>query len=316
MKKTVNCSRLTPLMSKSKKHFGLVVLLVMGFGICCVGWRIQKHSGQKLMLEQKRERLDSAPFLEVNSEPQSQHEAARPEDAVDAMKELERFDMAMKDLRNKRGDDWIDGLKIIGNDVNRLAKRSEFESVTAAALMVKRISDLTIGRLMAGEVAADETNYALSVINYQIPDDQTLVRFIGQYYPGAVKEQIRKAPESVLEFLARFEPEVIFPDEESIPGKTMSGMISEHNATLSLLSIAWAKSQLELAKITALYLSRGGNRNFRGKDLDVDVEIRIGNEIRLVAVPKFVGALGNMNPTAADISNAIDQALSDFEQHK
>ncbi len=221
----------------------------------------------------------------------------------------------MRDLQNRREKNWGLGLEAVAVEVNRLAKRSDFESFTASALMIKRISDLTIARLMSGEVTAHSTIDALSVINYQIPTDQVLIGFIGQYYADAEQERKKKSPVSVLEFLSRFEPDVVFPDEQWSAGKTMAGMISGHNATLSLLSIAWAKPQLEFAQVTALYLARGGNRNFRGKELEADLEKRVGKEFALISSPQFVDSVVNTKASVTDISNAVDAALVEFARN-
>lgn len=302
-------------MSKSKKLFGLGVLLAIIFGICYFVWRGQPHPSRADSLGPKRDEINPASVVEGDLLPQSQQADAKAEDVVETMKAIEQFDIAMRDLRNKNGEEWVAGLKSIASDVNRLAKRSDFETFTAATLMIKRISDLAIARLISGEVAAGPTSDALSAINYRTPSDQELIRFIGQYYSDADQEQKKKAPESVLEFLSRFEPEVIFPDEQWIAGKTMSAMISERNATLSLLSIAWAKPQLEFAQVTALYLARGGNRSFRGKELEADLEKRVGKEISLISSPKFVSSFVNTNASVTDISNAVDAALIEFERN-
>jgi hypothetical protein len=236
-----------------------------------------------------------------------------PAELADTIATIEKFDIALQDLRRLNSEEWIFGLEKIAKDATKLAKQSDFESVTAAALMIKRITDLAIGRLLSGEVAVQATYDVLSSIDYHVPTDRELIDMVGQYYHAPANGDV--AAESVMEFVSRYEPDVVFPeDSQWVPGNTMYGMITEHNATLSLMTVAWAKPQLELARVTGLYLLRGGDRNLRNEELAVDLELKVGKEMEQIKPPDFAKAFGNMNPKSKDISSAIGESFQEFER--
>ncbi len=300
-------------MSKSNKSliFGSLFVLICGIGYLI--WFTLMDQNQSKKVEQGRIESNSATGLEVVPRSPPRSEGNANEVSIEPLRALEEFDASMNELRNSRGDDWTEGLKKLAVVVNSLGNQPDFESLTASSLMIKAMSDVAITRLMTGEVPGDATLRALENIIYQVPTDEKLIDFICQYYADGEKERMKYASDSVLEFVSRFESDdELFPKEDWAKGWTMKGLITERKATLSLFGIAGAKQRLELARVTALYVARGGDFNLRGNELASEFAIRVGKEAALVSVPKFFGALGNLAPTINDISNDIGMVL--YEQ--
>lgn len=297
-------------MSKNIKRFGLIILL----GLLCSIFYITSWTPRLLnyLKPIKPEKSDSIVASDGAARTRSRLKREQSLNPGELLKAVEQFDVAMKKLRNANGEDWISGLKDLAEVTNNLGKRSDFKSFTTSALMVRRVSDLVIGRLMTGEVPAKESLKGLESIVYQVPDDQQMFEFICQYYPDGAKDRKRHPPITVLEFVSRFEPDVDFPDERWVDGKTMTGIITEQKATLSLFCITSAKIQLDTARVTALYLMKGGNSNLRGNELGADLAKLVGGEIQTLTKPLFAETTGSERPTGADISYTIGEALRVF----
>lgn len=300
-------------MSKSIRFLILGSLFVFICGICYLNWLspMGQNQTKKVGQEQSESNSTSGPEVVPQSPPRA--ESNGDKSSVEPLKALDQFDTTMNELRNSRGEDWTEGLKKLAVVVDSLGNQPDFESFTASSLMIKAMSDLAITRLMTGEVSGDTTLRGLESFNYRVPTDKKLIDFICQYYADGEKERRKHAPESVMEFVSRFESDDdLFPKEDRVGKWTMKGLITERKATLSLFGIAGAEQRLELARVTALYVARGGDFNLRGKELATDLAIRVGKEAAQVSVPQFFGALGNMAPTTSDISKDIEMVL--YEQ--
>jgi len=75
--------------------------------------------------------------------------------------------------------------------------------------------------------------------------------------------------------------------------------------------IGSAHLRLQAAKITAIYLQRGGNRHLTTMKLESDIEQLVGKEIKKMPVPLF----GSENASAATISFLIENAQSLYQRN-
>ena len=216
---------------------------------------------------------------------------------VDPLEMIDKFDTQFVKLLNAEGDEWATGLKELASLVNRLDQQSNFDSVIGTALMIKRTSDLAIFRLMAAEVSPADTLPGLMEISYSIPSDKRIIDYICKSHPEGEARRRKNPTESVTDFLFGLEEDPIFPIGEWSKEKTESEIISGGNASGRLLFVVVARYVLDSAKITGLYLQRGGNPRLAGKELEADLERLVGKEIETLPIPLF----GEENPTAVNI---------------
>lgn len=227
---------------------------------------------------------------------------------VDPFEVVEKFDTRFAELLIAEDHSWELGLEELASIVNRLGGQSDFQSVTISALMVARISDLAIAKLMAGDITPKDTLNGLERFTYSIPNERRLIGFICELYPGGEEQRRKNPPRSVNEFVSRFEEEPIIPYDEWTENKTATGIASRGNAMARLLYIEWAKFKLDTAKIVAIYLQRGGDPNFKGVDLEANLSLLVGQEIEKLPIPLF----GDELPTAGTIGFLIDNAKTRY----
>jgi hypothetical protein len=161
---------------------------------------------------------------------------------VDPFEMIEKFDTRFAELLIAEGNAWELGLVELANMVNRMGEQSDFQSVTVSALLVTRISDLAIARLMAAEVSPTDTLDGLERFTFSIPSDRRLIDFICELHPEGEEQRRENPPRSVDEFVSRFEEEAIFSDDEWSEKKTATGITSSGNATAKLLNIGGLNS--------------------------------------------------------------------------
>jgi hypothetical protein len=229
---------------------------------------------------------------------------------IDPFEMIEEFDIRFLQLAEAEGDLWVSRLKGLAEITNRLGKQPDFESLTATALMVSRASDLVIFRLMAGDVSPENTLPALERFEYSIPSEQRMISFVCELHPEGDEERRKNPPQSLPEFVSRFESDPIFPNEEWSKEKTATESISSRNATGRLMIIGAAHLKLQVAKITAIYLQRGGNPHLTTMKLESDIERLVGKEIEKLPVPLF----GGENASAATIGFLIENAQSLYQR--
>jgi len=229
---------------------------------------------------------------------------------VDPFKLIDKFDAQFVKLLDAEGDVWATGLKELASIANRLGEQSDFDSVTAAALLVTRASDLAISKLMAAEVSPEDTLPGLKEFSYSIPSDKRIIAYICQLHPEGEALRRKNPTESVTDFLFGLEEDPIIPMGEWSREKTETEIISGGNASGKLLFIVAAKYKLDSAEITALYLQRGGNPRLTGIELESDMGRLAGKEIEKLPKPLF----GEENPTAVNIVAFIRNAQNLYKR--
>lgn len=245
----------------------------------------------------------------INARKPSENQKDIP--SIDPFKMIEKFDNRLAELTGAEGDLWSLGLKDLAEITNRLGEQPDFQSFTATALMVSRASDLVISRLMAGEVSPEDTLHGLERFAYSIPSETRMIAFVCELHPDGEDERRKNPPQSLPEFVSRFESDPIVPNEEWSKEKTATDSISSRNATGRLMIIGSAHLRLQAAKITAIYLQRGGNRHLTTMKLESDIEQLVGKEIKKMPVPLF----GSENASAATISFLIENAQSLYQRN-
>lgn len=299
-------------MSKPNKSLVAIVSVAALCAVLSVGWisSIARNQSEADKIK------NNNTYTELDREPEARFQSGRENAKLvhsgEPVQTLKWFNGEMKTLRNSRDGEWAAGLTRLAGVVNVLGKQPDFESFTASALMTKALSDISINRLMNGEIEGDATLRGIEKIHFIIPSDEKLIDFICQYYSNGAKEKERLTPDSVMEFVSRFEPDDEFPNEHEGNALTAIGLITEKKATLSLFAISGAKQRLDLARVTALYIAKGGDFNLRGKELAAELEAKVGEEATHVTVPKFFEALGNLKPTVFDISEDIEMTLYEY----
>ena len=291
-------------MSKSRKISAGVLVLILSLVIFFNVW-LKPKTANKSDNSVAAGEVDTSNTITLN-EPKNGKRIEREEDRpqVDPYEMIDKFDAQFVKLLDAKGDVWATGLKELASMANRLGEQSDFDSVTAAALLVSRTSDLVISRLMAAEVSPENTLPGLNEFSYSIPSDSRIIALICEVYPNGEHERKKNPTESVEDFLFGLEDDPIIPMGEWSKEKTATEIISTGNASGKLLLIGGAQYMLYSAKITSLYLQRGGNPGLSGIELEVDVERLAGKEIEKLPIP----LLGEERPTAATIVFLIDSA--------
>lgn len=223
---------------------------------------------------------------------------------VDPFEMIDKFDTQFVKLLNAEGDVWASGLKELASMVNRLGKQSDFDSVTAAALLVTRVSDLAISKLMAAEVSPEDTLAGLKEFSYSIPSDRRMITYICELHPEGEARRRENPTESLADFVFGLESEPVLPMGEWSEERTETDLISSGNASGKLLFIVVAKYKLDSAEVIAIYLQRGGDPRLTGKELEADIERLAGKEIEKLPIPLF----GEENPTVVNIVSFIANA--------
>ena len=109
-----------------------------------------------------------------------------------------------------------------------------------------------------------------------------------------------------MEFASRFEEEPLFPDDGWSVEKTATRIVNSSNATGRLELVGAAQFKLFSAEITAIYLKRGGNPRLTGMELEADIELLVGNEIKKLPIPLFGDEVATAGTIVFLISNAQD----------
>jgi hypothetical protein len=235
-----------------------------------------------------------------------------PRERIDPAKALEHFDLVMRNLGKLNGDEWTSALREEGDVVGRLGTQKDFQSFVAAALMVKRISDLSMSRLMRNEVSAIDTLAVLDGIHYTSPSDRQMRDFAREFHPdGKVLRKV-PSPESALDFVSQFESEDIFLGsyEKNDASWELKEIVTEKKLMYSLLMFAYARMGLQFARLTAVYLIKGGRTDLVGKpEFDNELSRVVGKEIDALQPPLFAGTSMGEKPNAASMSFYISGAL-------
>jgi hypothetical protein len=231
--------------------------------------------------------------------------------SLDPFKIIGKFDTRLVELTDAEGDLWSLGLKDLAEITNRLSEQPDFQSLIATALMVSRASDLVISRLMAGEVSPEDTLSGLERFAYSIPSESRMFTFVCELHPNGEAERRKNPPESVMEFVSRFESEPIFPDDEWTKEVTATRIVNSGNAMGRLAVIGAAQFKLYSAKIAAIYLQRGGNPHLTTMKLESDIERLVGKEIEKLPVLLF----GGEKASAGTISFLIENAQSLYQRN-
>lgn len=293
-------------MSKKTGVLALVVILaLLGAVVHAVWWKHGKPEQGGTTGPEANHSISNRPGKTGSGSGPDREEAG---EWFDPLKVIDEFDMRFSELRQADGEAWTYGIQDLAVMTNILGKQGDFRSVVASALMAGRVSDMAIARMMAGEVSPEGTLRGLKSFSYRIPNDQQLIDFICEYHPSGKEERLRNPSESVLDFAFRFEPDLSFPEEAQNLGKTPTEIIAGQNMIDSLLAISIGETKLETARTTAIYLQRGGNRNFSGDELRIDLEMRVGKEIAEFPTPLF----GEDEPNSYGIVFFIEMARMNY----